>query len=99
MRAFLLLPLSIAFAADPASIEKGRAEERASCGGCHSLRISSTQRLTRGGWEKELDKMVRWGAQIKDREALLDYLVDRYGEDKPPQPLPRSANASSMAER
>jgi hypothetical protein len=98
-RFLLTLPLGAALAADPASIEKGRAEERASCGGCHSLRISSTQRLSRNGWEKELDKMVRWGARIRDREALLDYLVDRYGEEKPPAPLPRSVNASSMAER
>jgi len=32
--------------------------------------------------------MVRWGAEIKDREALMAYLVETYGDDKPaPKPV------------
>ena len=95
MRTLLLLASALtAYAADPALIAKGAAGERKSCVGCHSLRISSTQRLARTGWERELDKMVRWGAKIDDREALLAYLADKYGDDKPATPLPRSTDAS-----
>ncbi len=90
----LLLAAAASHAADPALIAKGAAEERKSCIGCHSARISSTQRLSRPGWERELDKMVRWGAKIADREALLAYLLDKYGDDKPATPLPRSADAA-----
>jgi len=35
---------------------------------------------------------VRWGAKIAERDALLVYLVDKYGDDKPAEPLPRSAD-------
>ena len=39
------------------------------------------QRLTRVQWEREVDKMVRWGAKVNppDREGLLDYLFHLYG--------------------
>jgi hypothetical protein len=37
--------------------------------------------------------MVRWGAKTDDREALLAYLLDKYGDDKPAAPLPRSIDA------
>ena len=31
--------------------------------------------------------MDGWGAKVKDRDALLEYLVANYGDDKPaPQP-------------
>ena len=81
-------------AADPAVVEKGRAEERRSCIGCHGVRLTHTQRLSRGTWEKELDKMVRWGAQINDRASLMEYLVDNFGDDKPiPVPV-QSAGAA-----
>lgn len=79
----LAIPAASALgAADQATLDKGRAELNR-CGGCHGQRIIATQRLGRGGWERELDKMVRWGAEIKEREALLVYLLDRFGDDKP----------------
>jgi hypothetical protein len=90
---------STAPAADPAGLEKGKAEEKRSCAPCHSLRIVHSQRLSRGTWEKELDKMVRWGAVIQERAALLDYLVANYGDDKPVPAPPRSADASGQAVR
>ncbi len=74
-------------AADRLMWEKGKAEEKR-CVGCHGLKIIGTQRLSRGAWERELDKMVRWGAVINEREALIAYLVDTYGDDKPmPKPV------------
>lgn len=91
-RALLLggMAAALASAADPAAIEKGRAEEKRSCTACHSLRIIHVQRLNKGAWERELDKMVRWGTTIGDREALLAYLVANYGDDKPLAPLAKS---------
>jgi mono/diheme cytochrome c family protein len=75
-------------AADPAAIERGRAEEKRSCTACHGLRISHSQRLSRAVWDRELTKMTGWGATIGDREALLEYLVANFGDDKPaPAPV------------
>ena len=51
-----------------------------SCIGCHGDEVIRPQRLTRGQWEREVDKMVRWGAQVKpqDKQALLDYLAKEF---------------------
>jgi hypothetical protein len=84
----ILLASITALAADQATLDKGKAEEKRSCTPCHGLRIIQTQRLPRAAWERELDKMVRWGATIKDREPLMDYLVANFGDDKSiPEPL------------
>jgi hypothetical protein len=91
-RAIAWLFCGAALAADPAVLARGRAEEQRSCLPCHGLRIVHTQRLSRAVWERELDKMIRWGAVIKDREALLEYLVANFGDDKPAAPLARSAD-------
>jgi mono/diheme cytochrome c family protein len=82
-----LLLAAAAFGADQAVIDRGRAEEKRTCLGCHGVRIIRTQRLSRDNWVRELDKMVRWGTEIKDREALLEFLVATQGDDKP-QPKP-----------
>jgi len=46
------------------------------------------QRLTKSGWQREVDKMIRWGAPLTDgeRDVLVDYLaatseVDARGAD------------------
>jgi len=53
---------------------------RSSCLGCHGEDIIRGQRLTRVQWEREVDKMVRWGAQVpaEQRTALIDYLSTRF---------------------
>jgi len=82
--AVLLLGLSgAAIAADQATLDLGKKEESRSCVPCHSLRLIHSQRLARATWVKELDKMAGWGTVIKDRDALLEYLVANYGNDKP----------------
>lgn len=82
-------------AADNAMIERGKAEEKRTCmAGCHGVRIIRTQRLSRLNWERELDKMAGWGTVIKDREALLEYLVATQGDDKP-QPKPEISGDGS----
>ena len=71
-----------AWCADQATLDRGQKEER-SCVPCHSLRLVHSQRLSRAAWSKELDKMAGWGAKYTDRDALLEYLVANYGDDKP----------------
>jgi cytochrome c5 len=50
------------------------------CFSCHEDDLIETQRLTRVGWAREVDKMVRWGAVVAetDRDALIEYLTARY---------------------
>ncbi len=99
MRTALLL-LAFAFAAArrrPAVIEKGQKEEQRTCLPCHSLRIIHSNRLSRAGWNKELDKMAGWGTKYSDRDAILEYLVATYGDDKPVTPPEMSARQPTAA--
>jgi mono/diheme cytochrome c family protein len=73
-----------ALAADPAALERGEKEQARACVACHSLRLVHSQRLNRVAWGKELDKMAGWGTKIGDRDALLEFLVVNFGEDKAP---------------
>ncbi|MFN7998164.1 MAG: sulfite oxidase [Bryobacteraceae bacterium] len=52
-----------------------------SCVGCHGGDMIAGQRLTRPQWERELDKMGRWGAEVKpeDRAEFLDFLTRTFG--------------------
>jgi hypothetical protein len=79
-------------AADQATLDKGQKEEQRTCLPCHSLRIIHTNRLSRAGWNKELDKMAGWGTKYADRDALLEYLVATYGDDKPLTPPEMTAD-------
>jgi len=72
-----------AWCADQATLDRGRQEEQRSCVPCHSLRLIHSQRLSKAGWNKELDKMGGWGTTYRDRDALLEYLLANYGDDKP----------------
>ena len=75
-----------ALCADPAVLARGQKEEARSCVPCHSLRLIHSQRLSRATWGKELDKMAGWGSVVADRDALLEYLVANFGDDKAPPP-------------
>ena len=56
------------------------ASYRSSCLGCHNEDLMKGQKLTRGQWEKEVEKMMRWGAQVpaEQKASLVDYLSTRY---------------------
>ena len=58
-------------------------EER--CLICHEADLTRQQRLSRQGWTREVDKMIRWGAAVTDAEKdpLVDYLFKNFG----PRPL------------
>ncbi|MCC7180356.1 MAG: c-type cytochrome [Acidobacteria bacterium] len=53
---------------------------RARCLSCHASDLIESQRLTRDGWAREIDKMVRWGASVPDadRAPLLAYLATHF---------------------
>jgi len=53
---------------------------QAACFGCHDEQMMKQQRLTSAQWDREINKMTGWGAQIKpeDREAILNYLSGRF---------------------
>jgi len=57
---------------------------KASCLPCHGVEVITQQRLNRPQWEREVDKMVRWGAQVPadDRATILEFL-SRFG----PRPI------------
>ncbi len=72
----------------------GRKIEQQSCIQCHGLRLVHSQRLSRQAWNREIDKMIRWGAVVRDREALLEYLTTNFGDDKPVPAPELSADGS-----
>jgi sulfite oxidase len=49
------------------------------CTVCHESDMVDQQRLTRTGWQREVEKMMRWGARVRDaeKESLVDYLLSR----------------------
>ncbi len=53
---------------------------KAACIGCHDDHMMRQQRMTRAQWEKEMDKMTGWGADVKaaDRTAIVDYLSSQF---------------------
>jgi len=96
MRILILLTIAaMAWAADQATLDKGQKEEQRACLPCHSLRLIHSQRLSRAAWNRELDKMAGWGTKYNERDALLEYLVANYGDDKPVTPPAISEDARS----
>jgi quinoprotein glucose dehydrogenase len=80
-----------AMAADD-SAAAGRKAEEQSCLPCHSLRLIDSQRLPAAAWQKEVDKMIGWGAVVPDRQLLIDYLSQHYSNTMPPPAPVLSAN-------
>lgn len=98
--AILLCSTAIAFAADSQSTDRGRQEEQRACTPCHSLRLVDSQRLSRTAWEKEIKKMIGWGAIVSDRQLLLDYLSREYNDSKPvPKPELSGDGSAHRAKR
>jgi mono/diheme cytochrome c family protein len=85
----------VALAADSDLAARGKKEEDFSCVQCHSQRLIHSQRLSKTTWGKELDKMAGWGAPIRDRQLLLDYLAEQYGDGRPMAPAERSGDGSA----
>jgi len=72
-------PVSSNAATTPAT-PGGSIYQRA-CLSCHGSDLVEQQRLSRTGWVREVDKMVRWGATVSetDKGALADHLAGHFG--------------------
>jgi hypothetical protein len=84
--------LAASLFAEGVDIEAAKKEEQRECVACHGLRFIHSQRLSKTAWGKELDKMAGWGAQMKDRQLLLDYLSAEYSDTKPVPQAPLSSD-------
>jgi len=51
------------------------------CIGCHGQDMIAGQHLTRAQWEREVDKMTRWGAAVTpdNRSEIVDFLFRTFG--------------------
>lgn len=61
--------------------ERGLAIFQEKCLTCHEADLTEQQRLTSSGWKREVEKMIRWGATVKDdeKEPLVTYLAQQFG--------------------
>ena len=78
-----------------------QAKVKAACTQCHNASRITEQHLTRQEWSAQLDKMVRWGAEVdpQDRDALIDYFSANFGPDQPAYVAPKTASASVSKSR
>jgi hypothetical protein len=76
-----------------------QAKATTACLECHEARIILQQRLGKGAWTKEVDKMVKWGAVVNanDHDALIDYLSMNFSPDQPAYEPPRTAGDRSSS--
>jgi cytochrome c5 len=59
---------------------RSEAVYKRACLVCHEDDLIESQRLSRAGWVREVDKMIRWGAAVpaEEKDGLIDYLAARY---------------------
>src|SRR4030095_13327356 len=71
--------------APAAGDDRGKKIFEEKCLLCHEADLTEQQRLSRQGWTREVEKMIRWGAAVSDaeKEPLIDYLFSNFG----PRPL------------
>jgi hypothetical protein len=67
----------------PLPAGRGKTAVEASCYPCHSADLLVQQRLTEKQWVAEVDKMIRWGAKVPDKNkaAIVGYLSRNFGTD------------------
>ncbi len=65
----------------PAAATDGEATFKRACLSCHGTDLVEQQRLSRSGWVREVEKMMRWGANVpaNEKDALADHLAALYG--------------------
>jgi cytochrome c5 len=67
-------------AASHANTDAGLATYKRACLTCHDADIIEQQKLTKTGWTRSVEKMMRWGATVTeaDKEPLVEYLASRF---------------------
>jgi mono/diheme cytochrome c family protein len=85
----LMAPLSAELGQAPAAgVERvnlpeapGSKAVEARCLICHGADIIRGQRLSKPGWEREVEKMIGWGSQLgaAERRDLIEYLSANFG--------------------
>jgi hypothetical protein len=65
----------------PLPAGSGRAMVESQCLQCHSSDLLRQQRLTEKQWTAAVEKMIRWGAVVKDdqKPQLVAYLTKHFG--------------------
>jgi cytochrome c5 len=60
--------------------DAGAAVFKRACLTCHDADIVEQQKLTLRGWTGSVEKMMRWGAAVRDadKQPLVDYLASRF---------------------
>ena len=97
---FLVLCSLSLLRAQSAELPAGPVQAKVStaCMECHESRIIIQQRLSKGAWTKEVDKMIKWGAVVNpaDRDSFIEYLSVNFPPDKAPEQMPRAAAANKQ---
>ena len=93
---FVLVVATTTFSAQELPVGEGRQTVMARCLTCHESDLIVQQRLSRTGWSREIDKMIRWGAVVDatERESMLDYLSAHFT----PKPVPSHIVATAGTE-
>ncbi|MGH9799566.1 MAG: hypothetical protein ACRD82_04315, partial [Blastocatellia bacterium] len=77
--------LAVSFAARQ-DLPAGKGVELANskCVTCHEADLIMAQRLSKQGWTREVEKMVRWGAAVNDaeKEVLVEYFSANFAPRK-----------------
>ena len=52
---------------------------------CHGPSLVAQQRLDREAWGREIDKMMRWGAEVPatEKDAFINYLASLFNPSRP----------------
>ena len=94
-------PAQLQAAAPEMDIPAGEGSEilRRRCLRCHATELIGQQRLSRTGWERELEKMISWGAAVEDSEKkeLVDYLTAHFSNVRPSPKAPGDIAGSAPA--
>jgi mono/diheme cytochrome c family protein len=69
------------------------------CRSCHTEEMLAQQRLSKEKWAATVKKMAGWGANLDppDTDALVAYLVGKYGPDAGPWEPPTIAAAEAQS--
>jgi hypothetical protein len=94
LKFWLLLLLAPRLWAQSNDLPAGSAQGKVTnaCTECHESRIILQQRLSKGAWTKEVDKMIKWGALVEptDRDAFIEYLSTNFSSDQPAYIAPKT---------